>query len=137
MSPEELASLLFRRRAVVLTGAGCSTESGIPDYRGPHAKGRVRRPVQYREFVDREEARRRYWARSAVGWPLFRNAAPNAAHRALAALEAAGIVQSVITQNVDRLHHKAGSTSVVELHGALAQTRCLGCGERRGRDEMQ
>jgi NAD-dependent deacetylase sirtuin 4 len=137
MSPEELASLLFRRRAVVLTGAGCSTESGIPDYRGQETRLRPRRPVQFREFLEREEARRRYWARSAIGWPRLRDALPNPAHRALAALETAGVVQSVITQNVDRLHHKAGSTAVVELHGALHETRCLGCGERRDRDELQ
>jgi NAD-dependent SIR2 family protein deacetylase len=137
MSPEALASLLFRRRAVILTGAGCSTESGIPDYRGPETRQRPRRPVQYREFLGRDEARRRYWARSALGWPRFRDAKPNCAHEAIAALEEAGVVQSVITQNVDRLHHKAGSSAVVELHGALHETRCLGCGDRRARDELQ
>ena len=137
MFPEELASLLFRRRAVVLTGAGCSTESGIPDYRGPQTCQRSRRPMQFREFMEDDRARRRYWARSAAGWPRFRDALPNPAHRAIAALEVAGVVQTVITQNVDRLHQKAGSSAVVELHGALHETRCLECGERRPRDELQ
>jgi NAD-dependent protein deacetylase/lipoamidase sirtuin 4 len=137
MSAEALAGLLFRRRAVVLTGAGCSTESGIPDYRGPQTRLRPRRPMQIQEFRRSAEARRRYWARSALGWPRFRDAAPNAGHAALAALEAAGVVESVLTQNVDRLHHKAGSRAVVELHGALHQTVCLDCGRHTPRDDLQ
>jgi len=137
MSALTLANLLFRRRAVVLTGAGCSTESGIPDYRGPETRHRPRRPIQYQEFVRRAEARQRYWARSALGWPRFREAEPNAGHRALAALEAAGIVQAIVTQNVDRLHHKAGSSDIIELHGALHETRCLTCGHRGSRDLLQ
>ena len=130
-----LAELLAQKSTVVLTGAGCSTESGIPDYRGPNA--RPRRPVQIQEFVRSAEARRRFWARSAVGWQRFRDAQPNAAHRALAALEACGAVRSVITQNVDRLHAKAGSGAVIELHGALHRTRCLDCGGSDSRDDLQ
>jgi NAD-dependent deacetylase sirtuin 4 len=130
-----LANLLEGRTAVVLTGAGCSTESGIPDYRGPNRK--PRRPVQIQEFVRSPVARRRFWARSALGWQRFRDAQPNAGHRALAALEAAGPVRSIITQNVDRLHEKAGSRAVIELHGALHRTRCLDCGDRASRDDLQ
>jgi NAD-dependent deacetylase sirtuin 4 len=123
---EPLLELLRGRRAVVLAGAGCSTESGIPDYRGPDAKPRA--PIQYGEFVRSDAARVRYWARSAVGWPRFSAARPNAGHHALAELEVAGAVQGIITQNVDGLHHAAGSRRVVELHGSLAAVRCLGCG---------
>ncbi|HEX2206693.1 MAG TPA: NAD-dependent protein deacetylase [Longimicrobium sp.] len=132
---EPLLDLLRGRRAVVLAGAGCSTESGIPDYRGPDAKPRS--PIQYQEFVRSEPARVRYWARSAVGWPRFSAARPNAGHRALAELEEAGAVQGIITQNVDGLHHAAGSRRVVELHGSLASVRCLSCSEITGRDAFQ
>lgn len=132
-----LVDLLRGRRVVVLAGAGCSTESGIPDYRGPEGSLRTRKPVQYQEFVRSEEARTRYWARSTVGWPRFSAARPNAAHRALAALEDAGAVAGVITQNVDGLHHAAGSRCVVELHGSLASVRCLACGLAVARGEWQ
>ena len=132
---EPLLDLLRGRRAVVLAGAGCSTESGIPDYRGPDAKPRA--PIQYGEFVRSEPARVRYWARSAVGWPRFSAARPNAGHHALAELEEAGAVQGIITQNVDGLHHAAGSRRVVELHGSLASVRCLGCGEVSPRGAFQ
>ena len=132
---EALAELARGKRVVALTGAGCSTESGIPDYRGPDA--RPRSPLQHRDFVDKPEARRRYWARSAVGWPRFRAARPNAGHRALAALEHAGALAGIITQNVDGLHGAAGSREVVELHGALARVRCLACERVTTRDEMQ
>ncbi|MBA3818957.1 MAG: NAD-dependent deacetylase, partial [Deltaproteobacteria bacterium] len=91
-SVEDLVALLRGRRVVVLTGAGCSTESGIPDYRGPTTPPRTRPPIQHREFVDREEARRRYWARSMLGWPRLAAARPNAGHHALAELERAGVV---------------------------------------------
>jgi NAD-dependent SIR2 family protein deacetylase len=130
-----LLDLLRGRRAVVLAGAGCSTESGIPDYRGPDAKPRS--PIQYQEFVRSEAARVRYWARSAVGWPRFSAARPNAGHVALARLEEAGAVRGIITQNVDGLHHAAGSRRVVELHGSLAQVRCLECGRIGARDDFQ
>ncbi len=123
------------RRIVALTGAGCSTESGIPDYRGPGA--RPRQPLQHREFVERADARRRYWARSLIGWPKLAAARPNRAHAALAALERSGAIAGVITQNVDGLHTAAGSRAVVELHGALARVRCLACGELTSRDELQ
>lgn len=127
-SLEPLLELMRGRRAVVLAGAGCSTESGIPDYRGPDTIQRVRKPVQYGEFVRSEAARVRYWARSTVGWPRFSAARANAAHHALARLEDAGAVRGIITQNVDGLHHAAGSRRVVELHGSLADVRCLACG---------
>jgi NAD+-dependent protein deacetylase sirtuin 4 len=132
---EPLLDLLRGRRAVVLAGAGCSTESGIPDYRGPDAKPRA--PIQYQEFVRSDAARVRYWARSAVGWPRFSAARPNAGHHALAELEDAGVVQGIITQNVDGLHHAAGSRRVVELHGSLASVRCLACGEVSPRGAFQ
>jgi NAD+-dependent protein deacetylase sirtuin 4 len=128
----------LRGRAVLaLTGAGCSTHSGIPDYRGPAASKRRRPPIQYAELVGDERARQRYWARALVGWPHFRCARPNVAHQALAALEAAGRVFGTITQNVDRLHHAAGSCNVIELHGALHRARCLECGATEDRDELQ
>lgn len=136
-SLESLVALLRGRRVVVLTGAGCSTESGIPDYRGPDTPPRVRPPIQHREFVERAEARRRYWARSMIGWPKLAAAAPNAGHVALAELERAGVIAGLITQNVDGLHQGAGSRAVVELHGALARVRCLACGEVSSRDALQ
>jgi NAD+-dependent protein deacetylase sirtuin 4 len=136
----EIAALcrsLEGRRVVVLAGAGCSTESGIPDYRGPGASARRRAPVQYQEFVRDDAARTRYWSRSAVGWPRFSAARPNGAHAALARLEAAGVVSGVITQNVDGLHHAAGSRRVVELHGSLASVCCIECGKLTTRDAFQ
>jgi NAD-dependent deacetylase sirtuin 4 len=134
---EALVAVLRGRRLVALTGAGCSTESGIPDYRGPESSARRRTPIQYQEFVRSEAARARYWARSTVGWRRIATARPNAAHFALAQLEAAGAVAGVITQNVDGLHDAAGSRRVVELHGSLAAVRCLDCGERIARAEFQ
>ena len=125
------------RRLVVLTGAGCSTESGIPDYRGVDTPPRTRPPIQHREFVEKPAMRRRYWARSMLGWPRLSAARPNAAHTALAGLEAAGIVAGLITQNVDGLHGAAGSRNVVELHGAIARVRCLSCGALTGRADLQ
>ena len=136
-SVEALGRLLHRRRIVVLTGAGCSTESGIPDYRGPGTRARARNPIQHREFLTRPEVRARYWARSLIGWPRFSSAQPNPAHHALARLEQQGHVRGLITQNVDRLHHAAGSQRVIELHGALARVRCLGCGELEPRTQLQ
>lgn len=132
-----LAALLRRRRVVVLGGAGCSTESGIPDYRGPEGSLRTRRPIQFQEFLRSEATRARYWARSAVGWPRMAAARPNAAHDALARLEAAGIVRGLITQNVDGLHQAAGSTRVLELHGSLRSVRCLACNGSVDRGEFQ
>jgi NAD-dependent deacetylase sirtuin 4 len=120
-----------------LTGAGCSTESGIPDYRGPVTRLKARNPVQHRAFVSDASARARYWARSMIGWPRFRDCAPNAAHHALVSLEQSGHLAGLVTQNVDRLHHKAGSSHLVELHGALAEVRCLDCGDLSARDALQ
>ena len=134
---DALADLLRGRTAVVLSGAGISTESGIPDYRGPKTRAKARSPIQYHAFMREAATRRHYWARSAVGWPSFRAAAPNAGHRAVARLEAAGVVRGVITQNVDRLHQAAGSQRVVELHGALAEVVCTGCGALSARDALQ
>ncbi|MGZ3460474.1 MAG: NAD-dependent protein deacetylase [Archangium sp.] len=134
---DALAALLRGRRLVVLTGAGCSTESGIPDYRGPGTRARARNPIQHREFLTRPEVRVRYWARSLLGWPRFSSARPNTAHQALAALEREGHVLGLITQNVDRLHHAAGSQRVIELHGALARVRCLDCEALESRTQLQ
>jgi NAD-dependent SIR2 family protein deacetylase len=132
-----LAELARGRRVVALTGAGCSTESGIPDYRGVDTPPRPRAPLQHREFVDKEANRRRYWARSVLGWPRLAAARPNEGHRAIAALERAGVFAGVITQNVDSLHSVAGSVNVVELHGALARVRCLACGAITSRNVLQ
>jgi NAD+-dependent protein deacetylase sirtuin 4 len=134
---EHLAQLARGRRIVVLTGAGCSTESGIPDYRGVDTPPRKRPPIQHREFVDHVEGRRRYWARSMLGWPRLAGAQPNAAHHALVALETCGVVAGLITQNVDGLHGVAGSRDVVELHGAIGRVRCLACDARTSRAELQ
>jgi NAD-dependent SIR2 family protein deacetylase len=134
---ERLVSLVAGRRVVALTGAGCSTESGIPDYRGAGTPAPARKPIQHDAFLRRPEVRQRYWARSTVGWARFSRARPNAAHRALAALEEAGVLAGVITQNVDRLHQEAGSRRVVELHGALAEVLCLDCGATEPRAEVQ
>jgi len=130
--------LLKGRRVVALSGAGVSTESGIPDYRSPEslAKG-PRRPIQGPEFVRSELLRRRYWARAMAGWETFRRARPGPAHRALAVLEQVGSVEALITQNVDRLHHAAGSRRVTELHGALADVICLDCPAEEDRDSVQ
>lgn len=133
----ELLELLRGRAAVALVGAGCSTDSGIPDYRGPDGRMRTRRPIQYKDFVGSVEGRARYWSRSTVGWPRFSSARPNAAHAALADLERDGALVGVITQNVDGLHHAAGSREVVELHGSLSRVRCLGCGRTERRDRLQ
>lgn len=133
---DALVDALRGRTVAVLTGAGMSTESGIPDYRGEGTRARARNPVQYRAFVDDPAARRRYWARATLGWPAFRDRRENDAHRALAALEGAG-ASPPITQNVDRLHQKAGSADVIELHGALAEVICLSCRTLYARDEVQ
>ncbi len=134
---DRLASLLAGRRVAVLTGAGCSTESGIPDYRGPETRRRARNPIKYRAFLTAPEARRRYWARAVVGWSRMDGAKPNAAHFALAHMQAGGIVHGLVTQNVDRLHHRAGSTDAIELHGALAEVRCMECGDITPRADLQ
>ncbi len=132
-----LLELLRGRPVVALAGAGCSTDSGIPDYRGPEGSLRTRKPVQYQDFVRSEAARARYWARGAAGWARVSAARPNAAHHALARLEEGGVVRGIITQNVDGLHHAAGSRRVVELHGSLASVRCLECGGAEPRGAFQ
>lgn len=112
---------------VVLSGAGVSTASGIPDYRDRNGEWKQSQPIQYGDFVRAESARKRYWSRSYIGWQRFSQAAPNAAHAALARLEADGRIDTVITQNVDELHARAGSRRVIDLHGRLSKVRCLGC----------
>jgi len=131
-----LLEMLAGRRFVALTGAGCSTESGIPDYRGEGRPG-PKNPIQHDAFMRRPEVRQRYWARATLGWERFHEARPNAGHAALARLEAAGLLAGVITQNVDRLHRAAGSRRVVELHGALDDVRCLACHAHERRAELQ
>jgi NAD-dependent SIR2 family protein deacetylase len=126
--------LLRRRPFVALTGAGVSTDSGIPDYRGPGAP--ARRPMTYQEFVSGPTAQRRYWARSHVGWSRMTHAAPNDGHHALARLAASGACDLLITQNVDGLHEAAGTSPVVALHGRIADVVCLGCHRRTARREM-
>lgn len=122
---DALLELVAGRRTAVLTGAGISTDSGIPDYRGPGSPPRT--PMTYQQFVGDPVFRQRYWARNHVGWRRMDAARPNPGHRALARLERAGIVTGVITQNVDLLHTKAGSRRVLDLHGTYARVRCLRC----------
>jgi NAD-dependent SIR2 family protein deacetylase len=130
---DTLAGLLGSAGSVlVLTGAGMSTDSGIPDYRGADGTRRVA-PVEYREFVGSPDARRRYWARAFVGWRRLATVGPNAGHHAIARLQGVGALGALITQNVDGLHQAAGSRDVVELHGALAVVVCLACGARSRR----
>jgi NAD-dependent SIR2 family protein deacetylase len=124
-----LADLLTAGDAIVLSGAGISTDSGIPDYRGATGSLRRHTPMTYQTFTRDPRGRHRYWARSHVGWRRIAQARPNAAHRAVAALQQAGAVSDVITQNVDGLHQAGGARDVVELHGGLDRTICLGCGD--------
>jgi NAD-dependent SIR2 family protein deacetylase len=112
----------------VLSGAGVSTGSGIPDYRDREGKWKHTQPIQYGDFMKCRQSRQRYWARSYAGWQRFSRARPNAAHHALARLEAAGKIDTVITQNVDRLHSSAGNQNVIDLHGDLARVKCMNCG---------
>ncbi|WP_405136826.1 NAD-dependent protein deacetylase [Nocardia sp. NBC_01388] len=124
-SLERLLELLAGRRVAVLTGAGISTDSGIPDYRGPNTPPRT--PMTYQQFVGDPVFRQRYWARNHVGWRYMDAARPNAGHRALARLERGGLITGLITQNVDLLHTKAGQRAVIDLHGVYARVRCLEC----------
>jgi NAD-dependent SIR2 family protein deacetylase len=119
--------------AVVLSGAGLSTESGIPDYRGPSGRARPATPMTYQVFTGSAAARQRYWARSHLGWRHITAAPPNAGHRAVASLERRGLVSAIITQNVDGLHQAAGAGAVTELHGSLHRVTCLECGQRTSR----
>lgn len=131
MESPELVALLAGRRVAVLTGAGMSTDSGIPDYRGPDSP--PSNPMTIRQFTSDPVFRQRYWARNHVGWRHMAATLPNAGHRALAALERTGVVTGLITQNVDLLHTKAGSRNVVDLHGTYARVICLDCGHTMSR----
>lgn len=133
---DHLADMLAGGEVVALTGAGMSTGSGIPDYRGPDRVPRAN-PMTVSQLRSGVEARRRYWARSFIGWPRFASAAPNEAHRLVARLEGAGMIRSTITQNVDGLHQEAGARAVLELHGSLGRVICLTCGETRSRAALQ
>lgn len=137
-SIEALADFVNRHRSLfVLTGAGCSTQSGIPDYRDAQGDWKHSQPVQYQDFVNKEKARKRYWSRSMVGWTRVQQAEPNAAHKALVRLEQSGCVEHLVTQNVDGLHQRAGSTRVIDLHGNLKTVHCLDCGFELPRAEIQ
>jgi NAD-dependent SIR2 family protein deacetylase len=124
-------------RLFVLTGAGCSTDSGIPDYRDREGEWKRAPPVTLQAFMHEIGTRQRYWARSMIGWPRFGAAAPNAAHHALARLEQEGRIEQLVTQNVDRLHQRAGSERVIDLHGRLDEVRCMACDRRLPRDAFQ
>ena len=132
----QLAELVAQGGVMVLSGAGLSTESGIPDYRGPTGALRRSLPMTYQLFTQDETARRRYWARSQLGWRHVARAAPNAGHRAVADLQRRGQLTGIVTQNVDGLHQAGGATSVVELHGSLDRVVCLGCRARSSRAEL-
>jgi NAD-dependent SIR2 family protein deacetylase len=125
------------RRLFVLTGAGCSTESGIPDYRDATGEWKRRPPIMFQQFVGNERARKRYWARSLVGFRRMQHARPNDAHLSLAALERHGRIAQLVTQNVDGLHQAAGSQNVIDLHGRIDTVRCLNCDRRSSREQLQ
>lgn len=131
-----LVDLVAEGGVVVLSGAGLSTESGIPDYRGPTGAARPATPMTYQAFTGSEQARQRYWARSHVGWRTVARAQPNAGHLAVTGLQRAGLLDGVVTQNVDGLHTAAGTVGVVELHGALDRVVCLDCREVTGREQL-
>jgi NAD-dependent SIR2 family protein deacetylase len=132
----QLSDLVYAGGVVVLSGAGLSTESGIPDYRGPSGALRRHAPMTYQAFVGSEQARRRYWARSYLGWRQIAQARPNAGHHAVAELQASGLIDGIITQNVDGLHQAAGARDVIELHGGLDLVVCLTCGLRDTRARL-
>ena len=125
------------RRLFVLSGAGVSAASGIPGYRDENGDWKRRAPVMLQDFLRSEATRQRYWARSMIGWPVVARAQPNAAHVALASLEAMERLNLLVTQNVDGLHHRAGSTEVIELHGNIGRVICLGCGTTQPRETVQ
>lgn len=129
-----LAHLFSDTQVLVLTGAGISTGSGIPDYRGPNGVNHADKPITLPEFLASSAARQKYWARSHAGWQRFRTAKPNVAHHSVAALETAGCVTAVVTQNVDGLHQAAGSRDVTELHGRLNTVICVDCAHVSDRD---
>ena len=131
-----LLDVMAAGNAVVLSGAGLSTESGIPDYRGPTGLARRATPMTYQTFTASAEARRRYWARSHLGWRHITQAAPNQGHYAVAELGRCGLLAGIITQNVDGLHQAAGASGVTELHGSLHRVICLSCGQRTSRSDL-
>ena len=133
---EDLVELVGGGDVLVLSGAGLSTDSGIPDYRGPSGAARPATPMTYQVFTGSTAARRRYWARSHLGWRVIARAEPNAGHRAVARLQGAGLLTGVVTQNVDGLHSRAGATEVVELHGNLDRVVCLDCRRVSPRAEL-
>ena len=132
-----LRALVHAGGVVVLSGAGLSTESGIPDYRGPSGALRRHAPMTYQAFVGSPQARHRYWARSYLGWRQIADARPNAGHHAVAVLQARGHLDGIITQNVDGLHQAAGARDVIELHGGLDLVVCLSCGLRESRTSLE
>lgn len=134
--PERVVDTLGAGGVLVLSGAGISTESGIPDYRGEGGSLSRHTPMTYQDFTSDARARRRYWARSHLGWRTFGRARPNAGHRAVAAFARHGLLSGLITQNVDGLHQAAGSEDVVELHGSLGRVVCLSCGAFSPRHEL-
>ncbi|UQX87311.1 NAD-dependent protein deacetylase [Jatrophihabitans telluris] len=134
---DALAGLVGDGETAILSGAGISTESGIPDYRGPTGLSRPATPMTFQEFTASGEARQRYWARSHVGWRMIARAQPNAGHRAVAQLQRHGVLSGIITQNVDGLHQGAGAREVIELHGSLDRVICLNCGAFSARDELE
>lgn len=134
---DPVGRLLERGPVVVLTGAGLSTGSGIPDYRDRAGNWKRAQPIDHRDFLRSASARRRYWARSFLGWPTVAQAAPGRGHQALVQMERQGRVELIVTQNVDGLHHKAGSSRVLELHGALAAVVCLACARTHPRAQVQ
>ena len=123
-------------RLVVLTGAGISTDSGIPDYRDRNAQWKRKQPVQHHDFMQHIETRQRFWARSLIGWPVMRDAKPNAAHLKLAELERSGHISLLITQNVDGLHQQAGQQNMIDLHGRSDRVLCTGCAAQYSRDQV-
>jgi NAD-dependent SIR2 family protein deacetylase len=133
---EPLLDVVGRGDVAVLSGAGLSTESGIPDYRGPSGRARRAEPMTYQVFVGAEADRRRYWARSHLGWRTIDRALPNSGHAAVAELERHGLLSGIITQNVDGLHQAAGAQDVVDLHGSLARVVCLGCRQLTSRQVL-
>jgi NAD-dependent SIR2 family protein deacetylase len=131
-----LLDVVAAGNALVLSGAGLSTESGIPDYRGPTGLARRATPMTYQTFTGSAAARRRYWARSHLGWQHIGQAAPNRGHQAVAELGRRGLLAGIITQNVDGLHQAAGASGVTELHGSLHRVVCLSCGQRTARTDL-
>ncbi|MEQ9544547.1 MAG: NAD-dependent protein deacetylase [Marinobacter sp.] len=134
---QQLAEFIHRYpRLMILTGAGVSTDSGIPDYRDHEGAWKRRQPVQHQAFMASVDVRRRYWGRSLIGWPVVRNARPNPAHHSISDLELLNHSTLVVTQNVDRLHQQAGTRAVNDLHGRADRVVCMGCGYRCDRDEV-